>query len=119
MSIQKVYYENIDGEVNPIWMLLKANTSEDYVTYTVDAPFERFWPEDFHDSMAVITVTQAALNLDLFNEKEFSVNIPQVISDLTDNRDKMEYLHEADFFLVRFDDLEELLQMNVRRLYTL
>jgi len=117
MSKQKVYYEDIDGELHPMWILLQASTSEETVSYTIDSPFERFWPEDFHDSMVVITVTQAALHRDPFNEKDFSVSIPQVVKDLTDNKGNLEHLYDADYFLVRLDDLEELLQMNVRTLY--
>ncbi|MET3508424.1 hypothetical protein [Halalkalibacter oceani] len=113
----RVYYDEIDGELHPQWLLLPANTSEEYATYTVVAPFERFWPEDFHDSMAVITVTQAALVRDPFHEKDFSIHIPRVVEDLASNGGNMESLHNAEYFLVRFDDLEELLQMNVRRFY--
>ncbi|OLS34187.1 hypothetical protein BTR22_19045 [Alkalihalophilus pseudofirmus] len=119
MSTQKVYYEDIDGELHPIWFLLKIDTSERFARYTVDAPFERFWPEDFHDSMSVITVAQAALVRDPFDSKIFSINLNQVIEDLEAQQANASQLHEASYFLVRIDDLEELLQLSVRELYLL
>ncbi|WP_100406636.1 hypothetical protein [Bacillus solitudinis] len=112
-----VYYDEIDGGFYPQWMLLPADTGEEYANYSIEAPFERFWPEDFHDSMTVVTVTQASLVRDPFNEKNFSVHIPSVVDDLTKNGGNMEHINDSQYFLVRFDDLEELLQMNVRRFY--
>ncbi|WP_062052406.1 hypothetical protein [Bacillus sp. JCM 19034] len=115
-----VYYDEIDGLLNPQWMLMliPCNTSEEYITVAVDAPFERFWPEDFHDALSVTTVTQAALTKDPFNNKQFSVHIPTVLSDLKYQNKSMD-IDSIDYFLVRLDDLEELLLMNVRSFFSI
>ncbi|MBP3950296.1 hypothetical protein [Bacillus suaedae] len=65
----------------------------------------------------MITITQGALMRDPFNDNEFSIYIPRVIADLTANGGNLEHLHQAEYFLVRMDDLEEVMQMNIRRLY--
>ncbi|NEU29263.1 hypothetical protein GN156_00495 [bacterium LRH843] len=112
----RVYYDDIDGNLNPQWILLPIQNKET-AAYSIDAPFERFWPEDFHDSLAVLTVTQAALLRDQSNLRNFSIFIPRVLEDLTSASSNNSLLHEAEYFLVRLDDLEEVMKMDVRRCF--
>lgn len=109
-----VYYDDIDGELYPQRLLLPIKTDEERVTYSIEAPFERFYPEDFHDSIMLATVTQAAMIRDPFDDKCFSISIPQVISDLKMNSNYTESLNDMDYFIIQMADLEELMQMNVR-----
>ncbi|WP_413378744.1 hypothetical protein [Alkalihalobacillus sp. 1P02AB] len=113
-----VYYDEIGGQLYPQWMLLPADLSDSYVHYSLNLPYERFYPEEFHDSLAVITVSQASLTKDPFNQQSYSINTEQLKADLLMNGGNLHHLEEADYFLVRFDDLEEVLQMSVRRYYS-
>lgn len=106
-----VYYDEIDGKLHPQWLLLPVVTDKQYVTYSIEAPFQRFYSEDFHESLKLITVTQAALVKDPFNPNCFSVHMPQIINDL--DVTPIGNLDEADFFIVQMSDLEEVLQMSV------
>lgn len=109
-----VYYDEIDGELYPERLLLPIPADKQHVTYSIEAPFERFYSEDFHDSIKIATVTQAALRRDPFNANCFSISISQVIRDLKMNNNYTESLNDMDYFIIQMADLEELMQMNVR-----
>lgn len=110
-----VYYEEIDGLLLPLWLLVPARTVKDYETYSVEAPFERFYPEDFHDELAIVTITQGALTRCPFIEHQFDIHIPTVKTDLQFSGKPSDVLDSAKFFLIRIDDLEELLQFSLRK----
>lgn len=111
-----VYYDEIDGQFYPMWMLLPTRTDEEYVNYSVEAPFERFYPEDFGE-LKIVTVTQAALTRSPFVKQQFHIHIPTVQSDLCNLGMDINAINDADYFLVRMDDLEELLQFDVRKFF--
>lgn len=95
-------------------MLLPARTEKEYELYSVSAPFEKFYPEDFHDELAVVTVTQGAITRCPFVAGQFDIHIPTVKNDLEAKGQHEDNIYNADYFLVRIEDLEEVLQMNVR-----
>lgn len=109
-----VYYDEMDGQLLPMWMLLPVRTGKEYETYSINAPFERFYPEDFNETMKIITVTQGALTRCPFVEQQFDIHIPTVKQDLLSQRIPPDSIYEADYFLVRMDDLEEVLQFNIK-----
>lgn len=110
-----VYYEEIDGLLLPLWLLVPARTVKDYETYSVEAPFERFYPEDFHDDLSLVTITQGALTRCPFIDGQFDIHIPTVKTDLNSNGKPSDSLNSANYFLIRIDDLEELLQYSLRK----
>lgn len=109
-----VYYDEIEGELLPVWLLLPVQNEKEYETYTINAPFERFFQEDFHDAMKLVTVTQAALTRCPFINQQFNIHIPTLKNDLLSQQLSPEQIYHADYFIVRLEDLEELLQMNIR-----
>ena len=109
----RVYYEEIDDELFPMWILLPVHTNNEYESYTIEAPFERFFPEDFHDELINITVSLGALTKGA-TTNQFSIHIPTVRRDLISGNHQAEMIDEADNFLIRMVDLEELLQFDVR-----
>ncbi|MCM2677739.1 hypothetical protein [Alkalicoccobacillus plakortidis] len=115
----RVYYDEIDGQINPQWMLVSAITNDEYVSYTIDSPFERFYQEDFHDEMSIVTVNSAALTRDPFKDRQFSVHIPSVKKDMEFAKLHPDNIYEADFYLIRVADLEELLQFDVSKYFVL
>ncbi|KMK77712.1 hypothetical protein [Alkalihalobacillus pseudalcaliphilus] len=112
-----VYYDEMDGELQPQWMLLPADFSGTYATYSLNMPYQRFYMEDFHDDLAIITVTQASLTKDAFYPHGYAIHIEQLRQDLRQNGQSTSIEH-ADYFLVRFDDLEDVLQMSVRNQFS-
>lgn len=113
----RVYYDEIDGQLNPQWMLVRSNTNSDYVSYTIDSPFERFYQEDFHDEMSIITITSSALTRDPFKDRQFSIHLSTVRKDMEFAELHPDNIYEADYFLIRIDDLEELLHFDVSRYF--
>ncbi|MFK3937541.1 hypothetical protein ACI2JA_08515 [Alkalihalobacillus sp. NPDC078783] len=105
----KVYYEEIDSQLFPQWLLLPATSLDTSLTVQIDAPFERMEPEDFHDDLTVVTVTQAALAIRSIDETHFVLHTDQVKNDL-----ETHIPDSIDYFLIRLEDLEEVLQMSVK-----
>lgn len=111
----RVYFDEIDGYIYPQWLLAAAKTDSEYIKYTIDSPFERFYSEDFHDEMSVITIAAGSLTRDPFKDRQFSVHIPTVKQDLEFNKIPSNNIYNADYFLIRIEDLEELLQFDVSK----
>lgn len=109
-----VYYEDIDGQLQPQWLLVPAFASEEAPSYSLTAPFERFYPEDFNDHHMILSVSQGALMKNPAASSHFSIHLPTVQRDLTVNGHPAQAIYGADFFLIRMEDLEEVLQMDVR-----
>ncbi|WYP26821.1 hypothetical protein NSQ54_01510 [Alkalihalobacillus sp. FSL W8-0930] len=105
----KVYYEEMDGQLFPQWLLLPATSLHAPLSVQLDAPFERMEAEDFHDDITVVTVTQAALAIRAIDETHFVLHTDQVKNDL-----ETHIPDSVDYYLIRLEDLEEVLQMNVK-----
>ena len=75
-----IYYEERDGDLLPVWLLLPVHTKEDYKTFNIAAPFERI--EDFHDSLTAVTVTMSALSKGLFDPYDITIHLPTVKKEL-------------------------------------
>lgn len=113
----KVYYNDIDGELQPMWMILPANVADQSAFYSLNAPFERFYPEDFYDEMKSISISQGELLRSPTDPYAFGISHDLVKRFLMNNGQSPELLYEVDYFIVRIVDLEELMQMDVRRIF--
>ncbi|GAE31912.1 hypothetical protein [Halalkalibacter hemicellulosilyticus] len=109
-----VYYNEIDGHLYPQWLLLNATMKKEFVSYSINPPFERFHSEDFHDSMSILSVSQGALLRDPVDRTRFSIHIPTVVNDAINNGSNINSIYNASHFLIQIEELEEFLQMNVR-----
>lgn len=110
-----VYYDEIEGKLYPKLLLVPAEMDKQYATYSIEAPFCRFYSEDFNESVKIISVSQGALTRDPFNPSCFSIFIPQVIKDLSIYNDDMSLLNDADYFMIQMEDLEEVMKMIVKK----
>lgn len=115
----KVYYDEIDGELYPKLVLLPNILNQDsfLLTYSVESPFERFYQEDFHDELILISVSQGALTSCPFYEHQFDINVERLRMDLERQGYYPEAIYETDYFTVLVDDLQELLDFDVVRRY--
>ncbi|OIJ12701.1 hypothetical protein BKP37_12945 [Anaerobacillus alkalilacustris] len=113
----KVYYDEIDGELRPMWLILPVNIDGAFSYYSLQAPFERFYPEEFYGDMKNVTVSQGELVRCVDDPYSFGISLDLLTNYLTKNGYPLEVIHEADNFIVRFDDLEELLQFDVRGIF--
>lgn len=114
----KIYYDDIDGELYPKWVLLPNGTTDNgFITYNIESPFERFYQEDFHNELKLITVSQGSLTTNPFLRNQFNVNLEQLTLDLAKQGIPGDAIYETDYFIVLVDDLEELLQYDVRNFF--
>lgn len=105
----KVYYEELDGELFPQWLLVPATKNSGTLSFNLTSPFERIEAEDFHDELTIVTVTQAALAIRPLDDTHFVLYTDQITSDLD-----VHIPDAVDYYLIRLEDLEEILQMSVR-----
>ncbi|WYU50009.1 hypothetical protein MHH67_11460 [Bacillus sp. FSL K6-0047] len=110
-----VYYEERDGELLPMWLLLPVDLRKEYVTYNLMAPFDRI--DDFHDYLSAVTVTMNALTKGPFDPYDITIHVATVRKELILTGYNPEQLNDADYFILQMVDVEELLQLEVRRLY--
>ncbi|MDQ0207465.1 hypothetical protein [Alkalicoccobacillus murimartini] len=108
----KVYYEELDGNLLPQWLLLPAPNTFGSLTVNLSAPFERMEAEDFHDELTIVTITQAALAIRPADQNQFILHTDQASKDL-----EVSMPADIDYYLIRLEDLEEVLQMNVRSFF--
>ncbi|MFA9459165.1 hypothetical protein ACERJO_20800 [Halalkalibacter sp. AB-rgal2] len=109
-----VYYNEIDGHLHPQWLLMNASMENEYVSYSISPPFERFHSEDFHDSMSILSVSQGAMVRDPVDRTRFSIHIPTVVNDAVNSGSNINSIYNSSLFLIQIEELEEFLQMNVR-----
>ena len=114
----RVYYEELDGDLHPQRVLIQPHIQYEISRHELNAPFERFYDEDFHDDLKVLTITQASLARDSFNDTVFHINIEQVKAELYSTGLNPEHVYSADYLLFMMSDLEEIMQMELRHLFT-
>ncbi|TWI53989.1 hypothetical protein [Halalkalibacter nanhaiisediminis] len=113
----KIFYEELDGMLSPKLVLLPNILNEDstMLTYSVEIPFERFYQEDFHDDLRIISVSQAALQPCPFYDHQFHMNIHQIRLDIEKQGHDPRSIEETEYFSCLVDDLQELLAYDVVR----
>ncbi|WP_368504914.1 hypothetical protein AB3N04_04490 [Alkalihalophilus sp. As8PL] len=111
----RVYYDEIDGHLYPKLLIVPATTDKLKPSYQLDIPFERFHVEDFHDEFKGLTITLGELIRVANHETTFSVHIPSVRTFLTQRYGSDQHLENLEHFVILIDDLEELLQVDVRK----
>ncbi|WYP24792.1 hypothetical protein NSQ54_10625 [Alkalihalobacillus sp. FSL W8-0930] len=113
----RVYYEELDGALLPQKVLVRPGIEYGTSKHDVFTPFERFYDDEFHDDLKIITITQAALTRDIFNATTISVDLDQVKKDLYAYSIHPNQLLEADYFLMLMSDIEEVLQMTLHQFF--
>lgn len=111
----KVFYDDIDGKLYPKLVLLPISKENEFFLYNLESPFERFYQEDFHDDLMLITVSQGALKQNPFLDNGINIDTEQLKTDLLNQEYDPEAIFHADYFVILIDDLEELLQFEIRR----
>jgi hypothetical protein len=111
----RVYYDELEGLLYPKLLIVPASTEQLTPTYKLDVPFERFNAEDFHDEFKGLTITLGELIRVANHETTFSVHIPSVRTFLTQRYGSDQHLEGIEHFVILLDDLEELLQVDVRK----
>ncbi|MBP3951165.1 hypothetical protein [Bacillus suaedae] len=111
----RVYFDEIDGALHPKTVLLPNMLKEEQelTSYTLQSPFERFYPEDYHDELKVVSVSQGALRQCPFYEHQFDLDVEQLKKDIARMQHDPDAIYETDYFAVMVDDLQELLAYDV------
>ncbi len=115
----KIYYDEIDGNLYPK-LLIVPFSADDYtnrVSIDITAPFERMYAEDFHDDFKALTITQTEMLRDHDMETVILIDIELVKRFMKNNSIDESMMPEVEYLVMLLDDVEELLQMDVRRFY--
>ncbi|MFD2704043.1 hypothetical protein [Salibacterium lacus] len=109
-----VYYEEIDGELQAKWVLVKTDGEQrgSLLFYTVPESVECFYEEDFAD-LAILSVDMGELVRDPFDDASFAINIGMVQSRLESSGYDPAMLDEAEYFIMLVEDLEEVMSMDL------
>ncbi len=113
----KIYYDELDGLLSPKLVLLPNILNQDsaILTYSIDIPFERFYQEDFHDDLRIVSISQGALKPCPFYEHQFHIDTNQLKIDLHHQGYDPNAIETSDYFTCLVDDLQELLTYDVVR----
>ncbi|RSL32769.1 hypothetical protein D7Z54_13560 [Salibacterium salarium] len=108
-----VYYEEIDGELQPKWVVVEAKQPSEgsIVFYSINQPYDRFYPEDFHDDLFVLSIDIGELLQDPFSNHQFGINIDLVETRLKQNGINPEAIYHAEYFIMLCDDLQEVVHL--------
>lgn len=113
----KVFYDDIDGDLYPKLLIVPAATGADHVSFDITAPFERMYSEDFHDDFKGLTITQGEMLRDHVTETTVLIDLEMVKHFMMKREINPAMLYDVDYFVMLLDDIEELLQMDIRRFY--
>ncbi|MGY4690402.1 hypothetical protein [Salibacterium sp. K-3] len=113
-----VYYEEIDGELQAKWALVKSDGEQrgEIRFYRVPQSVERFYEEDFAD-LAILSIDMGELVRDPFDDDSFAINIDMVQSRLKRDGYDPGMLNEAEYFIMLVEDLEEVLSLDTTSLF--
>lgn len=113
----KVFYDEVDGELFPKLLIVQADIDKEHMSIDVSGPFIRMFPEDFHDDFKGLTISQGEMLRDHFNETTFLIDIKLVKQFMLKREINPALIYELEYFVMLLDDVEELLQMDLRRFY--
>ncbi|SDO19210.1 hypothetical protein [Alkalicoccus daliensis] len=101
----KILFEEIEGRLDPKWLLAEVRSEETVSYYSVEGPFERLLPEDLHDAK-MMTVSMGDLLVPPETKNIFGIPAARIAADSPEMD-----LHELDYFILLVDDIQELLHL--------
>ncbi|MGO4181851.1 hypothetical protein AB4Z17_11765 [Paenibacillus sp. TAF43_2] len=122
-----VYFDYIEAELVPIWMILKfkqggIDWSQDYIYVPVNLPFHRFMSEDFDDHIISLSITSTELVVSPERPTYVGIHLPTVkerINKLRGEKLAPQFLMDDIVqLLILVSDLEEILNMNYLSIFT-
>ncbi len=113
----KIFYEDIDGMLNPKLLIVTADHSTERMLIDTTNSFSRMQPEDFHDDFKGLTISQGEMLRDHFKDTTFLIDIKLVKKYMIKQEINPALLYDIEYFVMLLDDVEELLQIDVRRFY--
>ncbi|WP_416149451.1 hypothetical protein ACM26V_00175 [Salipaludibacillus sp. HK11] len=103
-----VYYEEIDGELQPKWLILKARTNEQCSYYYIDGPYNRMYDGDMYD-MTAYSISLKDINRDPLQENCLIISNIKLEQSLKRNNYDETMIHEIDYYIILIEDVQELL----------
>lgn len=115
----KIYYEEIDGMMHPKLLIVpfSTDTQVERLSINIEAPFERMYPEDFHDDFKGLTISQGEMLRDHVKDTTILIDLELVKRFMIKNDINPTMIFEVEYFVMLLDDIEEILQLDVRRFY--
>ena len=121
----KVYYEQFDAGLAPVWMLLPINTIEwelERFYVSLNMPFEQFTTDDFDANQLYVSVQIEDLIRNWKERESIGISLSSIrkrieAQKLINEIDKMYVFSDIEYMVVRMSDIEEVLQMNIHNHY--
>jgi hypothetical protein len=110
----KFYYEYLDGETVPQWLVINVKESEinwckEFIPVSIQHPIEMFDSNELERDSMSVSISPSELTL---TSNENQVGIDSIL--LKDRLDKHGVeIFELDYLLIRIVDLEEILSMTI------
>jgi hypothetical protein len=117
-----VYFDYIEAELVPVWMILKfkqggIDWTQDYIYVPVNLPFHRYMSEDFDDHIISLSIASTELVVSPERPNHFGIHIPTVktkINKLRGEKFAPQFiLDDIQQLVIQIYDVEEVLQMNI------
>jgi hypothetical protein len=121
----KVYYDQFEDGLAPVWMLLPINTLEwqlERFYVSLSTPFEQFTTDDFDTNQLYVSVHIEDLIRNWKERESIGISLSSILqrfkTQKSNNEIDEEYvISDIEHMVVRMSDIEEVLQMNIRSYY--
>jgi hypothetical protein len=123
MATIKVYYDYFENGIAPVWLLVhfgrgRIDWSKEQIYLPIVAPFQRIESEDIHEETISFTILIEDLTVNPYETGLYGIHLRNVLKRLQ-TREEYQAIHpdEIEQFVIQISDLEEVLQMDVRKIY--
>lgn len=126
MAKISVYYDQDLDALFPSWMVINFKRGEvdwdkEHVFIPTSAPFQRKRFEDFNEFEMSLSLTLNELIMNADKPHHFGIHLPSLKQRVTkiQEEEQMRFdINDITQFIIQICDIEEVMQMNLRRHYT-
>ncbi|OXM85813.1 hypothetical protein [Paenibacillus rigui] len=123
MAKISVYYDYHDDVLAPIWMFISFGRrgiewNRQKVYIPIESPFQRIYLEEINEDTVGLTIQLDDLTVNPDFPGSFGIDLAHILRRIRNHEElhKLQ-LDEVEQFIIQIADLEELLQMDVRKFY--
>jgi hypothetical protein len=123
MATIRVYYDYHEDGIAPIWLLIHFGRSgidwtKQQIYLPIVAPFQRVENEDIHEETISFTILIEDLTVNPYEAELYGIHLGRVLKRLQTREEYQSiYPDEIEQFVIQISDLEEVLQMDIRKIY--
>ncbi|MFB5664121.1 hypothetical protein [Alteribacillus sp. HJP-4] len=109
-----IYFDELDGYLHPKWMFVQAYTADAVVFYSINQPFERLLPEDFHDDIHSLSVDISEMVRHSEKPDKFGIHLEKVQERLQKDGLHPDHIFEVDYFIMLCEDVAEIMAVDLK-----